>query len=66
MHELVQESSQFIIATHSPILLAAPDAQILEITDGEIDEVPYDAAEPVALTRNFLGEPDRFLRHLLD
>lgn len=66
MHELVDEGSQFIIATHSPILLAAPDAQILEITDGEIDEVPYDAAEPVALTRNFLGAPDRFLRHLLD
>jgi len=66
MHELVDEGSQFIIATHSPILLAAPNAQILEITDGEIDEVPYDAAEPVTLTRNFLGEPDRFLRHLLD
>ncbi|WP_112270347.1 AAA family ATPase [Lentzea terrae] len=66
MHELVDEGSQFIIATHSPILLAAPNAQILEITDGVIDEVPYDAAEPVALTRNFLGEPDRFLRHLLD
>jgi predicted ATPase len=66
MHELVEEGSQFIIATHSPILLAAPNAQILEITDGQIDEVPYDAAEPVALTRNFLGEPDRFLRHLLD
>lgn len=66
MHELVDEGSQFIIATHSPILLAAPNAQILEITDGVIDEVPYDTAEPVALTRNFLGEPDRFLRHLLD
>ncbi|MDX8036794.1 AAA family ATPase [Lentzea sp. BCCO 10_0856] len=66
MQELVNEGSQFIIATHSPILLAAPNAAILEITDGEIDEVPYDAAEPVALTRNFLSEPDRFLRHLLD
>lgn len=65
MQELVDEGSQFIIATHSPILLAAPNATILEITD-TIDEVPYDAAEPVALTRNFLGEPDRFLRHLLD
>ncbi len=65
MHELVQEGSQFIIATHSPILLAAPDATILEITD-TIDEVTYDTAEPVALTRNFLGGPDRFLRHLLD
>jgi predicted ATPase len=66
MQELVDEGSQFIIATHSPILLAAPRAQILEITDGVIDEVSYDAAEPVALTRNFLSEPDRFLRHLLD
>lgn len=66
MHELVAEGSQFIIATHSPVLLAAPGAQILEITDGAIDEVPYDAAEPVTLTRNFLSEPDRFLRHLLD
>lgn len=66
MHELVEEGSQFIIATHSPILLAAPGATILEITDGAIDEVSYDTAEPVALTRNFLGEPDRFLRYLLD
>ncbi|GAA3652133.1 putative ATPase [Lentzea atacamensis] len=66
MHELVEEGSQFIIATHSPILLAAPGATILEITDGVIDEVSYDTAEPVALTRNFLGEPDRFLRYLLD
>ncbi|MCG8924209.1 AAA family ATPase [Lentzea sp. CC55] len=65
MHELVGEGSQFIIATHSPILLAAPGATILEITD-TIDEVTYDTAEPVALTRNFLGGPDRFLKHLLD
>ncbi|MGW6937359.1 AAA family ATPase [Lentzea sp. NPDC054927] len=66
MQDLVNEGSQFIIATHSPILLAARNAAILEITDGEIDEVPYDTAEPVALTRNFLSEPDRFLKHLLD
>ncbi len=67
MQELVNEGSQFIVATHSPILLAAPHAQILEIDgDGAVDEVSYDAAEPVALTRNFLGEPDRFLKHLLD
>ncbi|SEQ22604.1 Predicted ATPase [Lentzea xinjiangensis] len=65
MHDLVLEGSQFIIATHSPILLAAPGATILEITD-TIDEVSYDTAEPVALTRNFLDGPDRFLKHLLD
>ncbi|MGI5503204.1 AAA family ATPase [Lentzea sp. CA-135723] len=65
IHELVEEGSQFIIATHSPILLAAPGATILEITD-TIDEISYDTAEPVRLTRNFLGDPDRFLKHLLD
>jgi predicted ATPase len=65
MHELVEEGSQFIIATHSPILLAAPNSTILEVTD-TIDEVSYDTAEPVRLTRNFLDEPDRFLKHLLD
>ncbi|MFD5831052.1 AAA family ATPase [Lentzea sp. NPDC060358] len=65
MHELVEAGSQFLVATHSPILLAAPGATILEITD-TIDEVSYDTAEPVALTRNFLGEPGRFLRHLLE
>jgi predicted ATPase len=63
--ELTDEGSQFVIATHSPILLAAPGARILQIdATGEIDEVSYDEAEPVVLTRSFLGDPDRFLRHL--
>lgn len=64
--ELREQGCQFVVATHSPILLAVPDARILQIDgDGEIEQVGYDEAEPVALTRGFLAQPDRYLRHLL-
>jgi predicted ATPase len=64
--ELINQGSQFIIATHSPILLATPGARILEIGgDGAIEAVDYDQAEPVSLTRGFLTNPEVFLRHLL-
>lgn len=64
--ELVEAGSQFLIATHSPILLAAPHATILQINaHGHIEPVDYDQAQPVTLTRAFLANPDRFLHHLL-
>jgi predicted ATPase len=67
IHDLVAAGSQFILATHSPILLAVPGARILEIAaDGGIEAVGYDAAQPVALTRAFLAKPERFLHHLFD
>ncbi|GAB18704.1 hypothetical protein GOEFS_062_00130 [Gordonia effusa NBRC 100432] len=63
--ELVDEQCQIIIATHSPILLALPGATILEISDdGQIEEVAYDDVTPVRITRDFLTEPERYLRHL--
>ncbi|PSL01641.1 putative ATPase [Haloactinopolyspora alba] len=65
IRELVQAGSQFVIATHSPILLACPDATIVQIdTSGEIETVEYDDAEPVALTRAFLADPQRYLYYL--
>ena len=65
--ELLAQGSQFVVATHSPILLSVPGARILQIDEaGRIERVSYDDAEPVSLTRSFLAEPDRFLRHLLD
>ena len=66
IHELVVKHSQFVIATHSPILLGYPDATILELSDAGISRIEYDEAPQVALTRSFLDDPQRFLRHLLD
>lgn len=65
IHELVQLNSQIIIATHSPIILAYPGATIYACTDVGLNEVDYDDAEPVRLTRSFLDARDRFLRELL-
>ncbi len=64
LKQMVQENSQFIIATHSPILLAFPEAQILQFADGRIQEVQYAQLEHVNLTRDFLSNPESFLRHL--
>lgn len=61
---MVEQDCQFIIATHSPILMAYPDATILEITDGQINDVDYDSLEHVRLTRDFLNNPAQYLRHL--
>lgn len=64
--DLVTRGSQFIIATHSPILLALPGATIFAIDDdGQIERVAYDDAPPVRMTRDFLAAPDRYLRHLI-
>jgi predicted ATPase len=66
MHELVGEHSQFVIATHSPILLGYPDSAILELGEDGIRPIAFDEAPQVELTRAFLDDPQRFLRHLLD
>jgi predicted ATPase len=65
IHELVQAESQFIIATHSPILLAYPGARILRFGEGGIDEVQYEETEHFAVTRDFLNHYPRRLQQLL-
>ncbi len=65
MHELVLDASQLIIATHSPILMAYPNAQIVEISDGELREVEYEETEHFAVTRQFFLQRERMLRILL-
>lgn len=55
---------QFVVATHSPVLLALPGATILELDDDGVRRVGYDDAAPVVLTRRFLDDPQAFLRHL--
>jgi predicted ATPase len=65
MHDLVEQGSQFVVATHSPILLGFPGATIYRLDDDGVEAVPYDETDAVRLTREFLAAPDRFLRHLL-
>ncbi len=62
--EMVAQDCQFIIATHSPILMAYPEATIYEIVGGELNAVAYEDLEHVRLTRDFLNNPQQFLRHL--
>jgi predicted ATPase len=58
--------AQFIIATHSPILLACPGATIYELTTAGLAPGAYDDLDTVRLARGFLQAPDRYLRAALD
>lgn len=64
IHELVQQNSQFIIATHSPIILAYPDSTIYSCSENGLEEIAYEAADPVRLTQSFLQARERFLHEL--
>jgi predicted ATPase len=55
---------QFVVATHSPILMAVPDSQILLFEEGNIRPIGYDDVEHVRITKAFLSDPEKFLRHL--
>ncbi len=66
MHRLVQQGSQFIVATHSPILLAYPGACVLELSEEGIQQVDYRDTEHYQITRRFLQDPDRMLAALLN
>ena len=64
LKEMVATDAQFVIATHSPILLAFPGASILAFDGATVSEVPYDDVANVRLTRDFLANPEAYLRHL--
>ncbi len=65
IHELVKEGSQFIIATHSPILLAYPRSKIVLFDDCGLSEVAYEETEHYAVTKEFLNNHERMLHYLL-
>ena len=62
----VAQNCQFIIATHSPILMAFPGATILQAEDGALHEASWDGLEHVRVTRAFLNDPRSVLRKLLE
>jgi predicted ATPase len=64
--KLVKKNSQFIIATHSPILMAYPDADIFVLADDDIRLTSYEETEHYLLTKQFLNNPRKMLRYLLE
>lgn len=64
MHDVVSGGGQFILATHSPLLMAFPGARVYELTDDGARPIAYDDLDVVSLWRNFLDSPERFFRHL--
>jgi predicted ATPase len=66
IHQLVQQGSQFIIATHSPILMAYPEAMILGLSETGLSPTRYEDTEHYLLTRQFLNNPQGIMRQLFE
>ena len=66
MKQLVDKNSQFIISTHSPILMTFPDAEVLEITQDEIRSVNYKDTEHFIVTKRFMDAPEKMVESLLE
>jgi len=60
-----ESGAQFVIATHSPIVLAAPAARIYELDEDGIHIADYDGLQSVRLMRGFLEAPERYLRQII-
>ena len=65
MHKLVQKDSQFIIATHSPIIMSYPNATIYSIDD-KYSKMEYRDTEHYQVMRNFLNNTERMLDILME
>jgi predicted ATPase len=66
IHDLVSQGSQFLIATHSPILMAYPGATIYACEETGINRIAYQDTEHYRITRDFLQAPEQFFRELLN
>ncbi len=66
IHDLVEDDSQFIISTHSPILMSYPDADILELNEKGIRRTTYKETDHYMITKNFIEKPERMYRHLFE
>lgn len=64
IHELEKKNSQFIISTHSPILMAYPGAEVLYLTENGIQSVPYKETEHYQITKQFLNAPEQMCKYL--
>lgn len=66
LHRLVESDSQFIIATHSPLIMAYPGADIYVLSDEGVTLTKYKDTEHYQLTKRFLDNPERILNILFD
>jgi predicted ATPase len=65
LHDYCKKGAQFVIATHSPIIMAYPEASIYVLSEEGAREVPYQETEHYLVTRGFLANPQRTLKELL-
>ena len=66
MDSLLKNNSQFIIATHSPILMAFPNAEMLQFSESGIEKVKYYETEHYKTTKLFIEKPEKMIQHLID
>ena len=64
LEALKGEKAQFVIATHSPILMGIPDATLYQIGEDGMEQVQYKETDHYRITRRFLDDPESYLRHL--
>lgn len=65
MHHLVEEDAQFIIATHSPIIMSYPNSKIINLDD-KMKEIEYEKTEHYLITRDFLNNTEKMLHLLME
>ncbi|MCB0687079.1 MAG: AAA family ATPase [Saprospiraceae bacterium] len=65
MHDLVDKNSQFIIATHSPILMSYPHSKILQLSNGGIEEIQFTDTEHYRINKLFFDDHKNVINKLL-
>lgn len=67
IHDVLRryKDAQFVISSHSPILLGYPDAQILSFDGERIREITYEDLKPVQIVRRFVNDRNSFLQQLI-
>lgn len=66
MSNCVKNGSQFIVVTHSPVLLGLPEAEILSFDDGAIKPITYEETQSYQITKMFINDRERMLKLLLE
>jgi predicted ATPase len=65
LHSLIEQDSQLVIATHSPIIMSYPDARIYSFSERGVLPIAYEETEHYRVTKSFLENPARMLKHLI-